>query len=159
MKEVMAAAETAEALDFINTLPDGFDTIVGERGQKLSGGQRQRISIARVILKNPPILILDEATSSVDNETEAAIQRSINLLAEDRTTIVIAHRLSTIRRLDHIHLIDAGRVIEAGSHEELLQMNKVYAALWKLQTGERSEAQRLPASASALNGKNKEERT
>jgi ATP-binding cassette subfamily B protein len=145
----MAAAAMAAALDFIQALPDGFDTIVGERGQKLSGGQRQRISIARVILKNPPILILDEATSSVDNETEAAIQHSINLLAEDRTTIVIAHRLSTIRHVDRIYLIDDGRVIEAGSHEELLRMDRVYAALWKLQTGERSDTQRLLAAESA----------
>nr|BAP05577.1 CalU [uncultured Candidatus Entotheonella sp.] len=148
MEEVMAAAKMAEALHFIEALPDGFDTIVGERGQMLSGGQRQRISIARVILKNPPILILDEATSSVDNETEAAIQHSISLLAKDRSTIVIAHRLSTVRHLDQLYLIDHGQVIEAGTHEQLLEMDKTYAALWKLQMGERPEAQGLPTLAS-----------
>ncbi len=134
--EVLAAAEMAEALSFIHALPEGFDTVVGERGQKLSGGQRQRIAIARVFLKNPPILILDEATSAVDNETEAAIQHSIDQLAKNRTTIVIAHRLSTVRHLDSIHLIEYGRVLEQGNHEQLLALDKAYAALWRRQTGE-----------------------
>lgn len=138
--EVVEAARVAEALDFIEALPDGFDTIVGERGQKLSGGQRQRISIARAVLKDPPVLILDEATSAVDNETEAAIQRSLEKIAVGRTTIVIAHRLSTIRRAHRIHVLAEGQLVESGTHEELLDVGGAYAALWRVQTGERSGA-------------------
>ncbi|HEY3381336.1 MAG TPA: ABC transporter ATP-binding protein [Vicinamibacterales bacterium] len=135
-EEVWEAARIAEATGFIQDLPEGLDTIVGERGQKLSGGQRQRLSIARVVLKNPPILILDEATSSVDNETESAIRRSIEAASRGRTTIYVAHRLSSIRHVDQIHLIDDGRVVERGTHEELVAGGGRYAALWRLQTGE-----------------------
>lgn len=135
---IAAAAQAAEATEFIAKLPLGFATRVGERGQKLSGGQRQRLALARAILKNPPILILDEATSAVDNETEAAIQRSLDIVSRDRTTIVIAHRLSTVRQADCIHLLEGGRIVESGTHEQLLARNGGYAALWRLQTGERS---------------------
>jgi ATP-binding cassette subfamily B protein len=138
MEEIIAAAKVAEAHDFILELPNGYDTIVGERGQKLSGGQRQRISIARAVLKDPPVLILDEATSSVDNETEAAIQRSLDRIIVDRTTIVIAHRLSTVRNADHIFVLEKGQLKEHGRHEELVAGNGIYAALWRVQTGERA---------------------
>jgi ATP-binding cassette subfamily B protein len=136
--EISAAARAAEADDFISAFPEGYETLVGERGQKLSGGQRQRISIARAILKNPPILILDEATSSVDNETEAAIQRSFAAIAAGRTTILIAHRLSTVRHANCIHVLEAGRIVESGTHEELVTKTGVYAGLWSVQTGETS---------------------
>lgn len=135
--EVWNAAQKSEADEFINNLPQKENTIVGERGQKLSGGQRQRISIARAILKNPEILILDEATSSVDNETEAAIQRSLDILKQDRTVIVIAHRLSTVRNADIIYVLENGVVVESGNHESLLETNGVYAKLWSVQTGEK----------------------
>ncbi len=131
MDEIVEAAHTAEAHDFIMSLPDGYDTVVGERGQKLSGGQRQRISIARVVLKNPPVLILDEATASVDNETEAAIVRSMEHLTKNRTTIVIAHRLSTVKNADEIFVLENGELQERGSHEELLQNNGIYKSLWR----------------------------
>jgi ATP-binding cassette subfamily B protein len=136
-EQIIAAARVAEAHDFIMQLPQGYDTIVGERGQKLSGGQRQRISIARAILKDPPVLILDEATSSVDNETEAAIQRSLERITVGRTTIVIAHRLSTIRNADHIFVLEDGRLREEGRHEDLVAADGIYATLWRVQTGER----------------------
>ena len=135
-EEIARAAAVAEADEFIAALPQGLDTIVGERGQKLSSGQRQRISIARAILKDPPILILDEATSSVDNETEAAIQRSLEKIAKDRTTIVIAHRLSTIRRAHQIYVLESGHARERGTHTELIAEGGLYAALWRVQTGE-----------------------
>jgi ATP-binding cassette subfamily B protein len=134
--DVVRAATLAEAHTFITALPDGYDTIVGERGQKLSGGQRQRLTIARAILRDPAILVLDEATSAVDNETEAAIQRSLARVSEHRTSIVIAHRLSTVRHAHRIHVLEAGRVIEAGTHEELVEQGGLYAALWRVQTGE-----------------------
>jgi ATP-binding cassette subfamily B protein len=134
--DIIAAATLAEAHDFIMELPQKYDTIVGERGQKLSGGQRQRLAIARAILKNPPILILDEATSAVDNETEAAIQRSLERITQNRTTIAIAHRLSTIRNAHCIHVMERGKVIESGRHEALLEHNGVYANLWRIQMGE-----------------------
>ncbi len=136
-EEVWEAARLSESDKFINLLPNKENTIVGERGQKLSGGQRQRISIARAILKNPEILILDEATSAVDNETEAAIQRSINTLKEGRTVIAIAHRLSTIRNAEIIYVLEEGKVVESGNHESLLQINGVYSKLWSVQTGEK----------------------
>ncbi|XHS79764.1 ABC transporter ATP-binding protein [Burkholderiaceae bacterium UC74_6] len=135
---IREAARQAECLEFIERLPLGFATRVGERGQKLSGGQRQRLALARAILKNPPVLVLDEATSAVDNETEAAIQRSLAVVSKDRTTLVIAHRLSTVRQADCIHLLERGRMVESGTHEELIMRAGAYAALWKLQTGERS---------------------
>jgi ATP-binding cassette subfamily B protein len=143
---VVAAADAAEATEFIAALPQGYETIVGERGQKLSGGQRQRISIARAVLKSPPMLIFDEATSSVDNETEAAIQRSLTRLARGRTTIVIAHRLSTIRHADRIFVLDRGRIVEEGTHEELLAHEAVYAGLWRVQTGEGADAPTSPTA-------------
>ena len=133
--EIWNAARLSESDEFINLLPNKKDTIVGERGQKLSGGQRQRISIARAILKNPEILILDEATSAVDNETEAAIQRSLDTLKEGRTVIAIAHRLSTIRNADVIYVLEKGEILESGSHDELVKLKKVYANLWDVQTG------------------------
>ncbi|MBW4575985.1 MAG: ABC transporter ATP-binding protein/permease [Aphanothece sp. CMT-3BRIN-NPC111] len=135
LAELMAAAQVAEAHDFIMDLPQGYDTIVGERGQKLSGGQRQRIAIARAVLKNPPILILDEATSAVDNETEAAIQRSLERITIDRTTIAIAHRLSTIRNADCIYVMEQGKLVEWGQHEELVARQGIYASLWRVQSG------------------------
>ncbi|MCY3979973.1 MAG: ABC transporter ATP-binding protein [Chloroflexi bacterium] len=134
---IVEAAIVAEAHDFICELPQGYDTIVGERGQKLSGGQRQRLSIARAVLKDPPILILDEATSSVDNETEAAIQRSLERIVVGRTTIVIAHRLSTVRNADMIYVLQHGQLLESGHHDDLLLLDGLYAALWRVQTGER----------------------
>lgn len=133
---IIEAAKIAEAHDFIMRLPQGYDTIVGERGQKLSGGQRQRISIARAILKNPPVLVLDEATSSVDNETEAAIQRSLEKIVVGRTTIVIAHRLSTVRNADRIFVMENGMLKEQGRHEDLVHGDGIYATLWRVQTGE-----------------------
>lgn len=136
-KEIWEAAKLSESDEFINLLPNKKDTVVGERGQKLSGGQRQRISIARAILKNPEILILDEATSAVDNETEAAIQRSLDTLKEGRTVVAIAHRLSTIRNADIIYVLEKGRIVESGTHEELVNLKKVYANLWDVQTGKK----------------------
>ena len=137
MSQIIEAAKVAEADKFIGELPEGYDTIVGERGQKLSGGQKQRIAIARAILKDPPILVLDEATSAVDNETEAAIARSLEKITQHRTTIAIAHRLSTIRHSDCIYVMDYGQLIEQGTHEQLLALNGVYAGLWHVQTGDR----------------------
>ena len=134
-EEVWNAARLSESDRFINDLPNKEDTIVGERGQKLSGGQRQRISIARAILKNPEILILDEATSAVDNETEAAIQESLETLKEGRTVIAIAHRLSTIRNADLIYVLEDGEIVENGTHDQLLGNNNVYTKLWDVQTG------------------------
>jgi len=134
---IIVAARAAEAHTFINALPQGYDTPVGERGMKLSGGQRQRLALARAILKDPPILILDEATSAVDNETEAAIQRSLDKLVVGRTSLIIAHRLSTVRHAHCIHVLDKGRIVESGTHAELVERGGIYAALWRLQTGER----------------------
>jgi ATP-binding cassette subfamily B protein len=133
--EIREAAQTAEAHEFIEALPFGYDTIVGERGQKLSGGQRQRLSIARALVTGSPILLLDEATSAVDNETEAAIQRSLARVAHDRTVIVIAHRLSTIRHADRIYVVDTGTIVESGTHDELIDHPGIYRSLWEVQTG------------------------
>jgi ATP-binding cassette subfamily B multidrug efflux pump len=138
--EIRDAAARAHATDFIEGLEDwqqrrGFDAHVGERGVKLSGGQRQRIAIARVILKNAPILILDEATSALDSEVEAAIQEQLDGLMRGRTVIAIAHRLSTISRMDRLIVLDQGRIVETGSHEELLQHGGTYARLWRRQSG------------------------
>ncbi|RZD34120.1 MAG: ABC transporter, partial [Methanobacteriota archaeon] len=135
--EIISSAKTAEAHDFIMKLPFGYETQIGEGGHKLSGGQRQRLSIARAVLKDAPILVLDEATSSVDNETEEALQKSLEVISKDRTTIVIAHRLSTIRHSDSIIVLDDGKVIESGTHEELLANNSQYSKLWNVQTGKR----------------------
>ena len=134
--EIEKAAKKAGAYDFIVKLQDGFDTLVGERGVKLSGGQRQRIAIARAILKNAPILVLDEATSALDSESEALIQKSLETLMKNRTSIVIAHRLSTIAKLDRIIVLENGRIVEAGSHDQLLAKKRgVYAKLWARQSG------------------------
>ncbi len=133
---VLAAAEAAEAHEFIRSLPEGYDTRVGERGVKLSGGQRQRVAIARTVLQDPEILLLDEATSAVDTETEYLIQRSLDRLAADRTTLVIAHRLSTVKDADRIVVLDEGRVVERGTHEDLLAADGLYANLWGVQAGE-----------------------
>ncbi len=133
--EIIHAAKLAEAHEFILQLPQGYDTVVGERGQKLSGGQRQRIAIARAILKDPAILILDEATSAVDNETEAAIQKSLAIITQNRTTIAIAHRLSTIRHSHCIYVMAHGQIVEQGKHEELIKLNGIYTSLWNVQSG------------------------
>jgi ATP-binding cassette subfamily B protein len=133
--QVRDAAARAYAIDFIESLPDGFDTLVGERGVKLSGGQRQRIAIARAILKDARILVLDEATSALDSESEVHIQQALAQAMSGRTTLVIAHRLSTIQAMDRILVMDAGRIIEQGSHRELLAADGVYAALWAHQSG------------------------
>jgi ATP-binding cassette subfamily B protein len=132
---IQAAAQQAQLHDFILQLPDQYDSLIGERGIKLSGGQRQRLSIARAILKNAPILILDEATSAVDTETERAIQESLRDLTRNKTAIIIAHRLSTIRNADQIIVIQNGRIAETGTHEELVDQGKIYAGLWQVQTG------------------------
>ncbi|WP_320674853.1 ABC transporter ATP-binding protein [Prochlorococcus sp. MIT 1341] len=133
--EIVRASELSEAKEFIEALPQGFNTLVGERGQRLSGGQRQRIALARAILKDSPILILDEATASVDNETEAAIQRSLEKITRGRTTIVIAHRLSTVRHADAIIVMDKGRIVEQGTHDELIKEGGFYSDLWRIQAG------------------------
>ena len=132
---VEAAAKAAEASEFLAALPQGYDTVVGERGQKLSGGQRQRLAIARAVLKDPPIMVLDEATSAVDNETEAAIQKSLDRIVVGRTTLMVAHRLSTIVKADRIFVLEDGRVIESGTHDELRAQAGPYADLWRVQTG------------------------
>ena len=134
-KEVKSASTIAEAAAFVEALPNGWATLVGEGGHRLSGGQRQRLAIARAVLKDAPLLLLDEATSAVDNETEAALQRSIHTISRHRTTIIIAHRLSTVRHADRILVFDNGRVVEDGAHETLLELNGIYARLWAVQTG------------------------
>jgi ABC-type multidrug transport system fused ATPase/permease subunit len=131
--EIVEATKVANAYDFIMALPEGFDTIIGERGVKLSGGQRQRISIARAVLKNTPILILDEATSSVDTETELLIQQALERLMKGRTTIIIAHRLSTIRNADKIVVLEGKEIVEMGKHEELLKNDGLYQRLYTVQ--------------------------
>jgi ATP-binding cassette subfamily B protein len=127
--EIEEAARTARIHDLIASLPDGYDTIVGERGYRFSGGEKQRMAIARTILRNPPVLVLDEATSSLDNQTEAAVQAELERLSEGRTTITIAHRLSTVRDADQIVVLDHGAIVERGTHEELLERGGLYAAL------------------------------
>ena len=138
MEEITKAATVAEAMSFIEELPDGWETNIGEDGHRLSGGQRQRIAIARAVLKDAPVLVLDEATSNVDNETEAALQRSIERISVDRTTLIIAHRLSTVRKADKIAVMERGKITEMGSHDELISKDGLYARLWSVQTGEAS---------------------
>lgn len=138
-EEVINAAKLAHIHDFIKDLPQGYETVVGERGLKLSGGEKQRVAIARVILKNPRILIFDEATSNLDSYSEQAILKSLEEVAQDHTTLVIAHRLSTIIDADTIIVLEAGRIVEQGKHHELLKLNKIYAKMWALQQEERSQ--------------------
>lgn len=135
LEEIRAAARAANIDAFIDGLPEGYETQVGERGARLSGGQKQRIAIARVFLKNPKILVLDEATSALDNESEAAVQESLSRLAAGRTTLVIAHRLSTIRDADEIVTVDGGRVVERGTHDELMALGGTYATYYRMQFG------------------------
>jgi len=139
-EEVEAAARAAQIHEFIERLPDGYDTVVGERGLKLSGGEKQRVAIARTILKNPPILLFDEAASALDTATEREIQAQLDAIAKDRTTLVIAHRLSTVVGADQILVMDGGRVIERGTHEQLLEQDGAYAKLWALQQAEAEAA-------------------
>jgi ATP-binding cassette subfamily B protein len=139
LEEVVRAAKLAQLHGFVESLPDGYDTLVGERGVKLSGGQRQRLSIARAILKDAPVLILDEATSSVDTETERAIQQALRNLTAGRTALIIAHRLSTIRHADRILVLRDGRVAEEGKHDDLIARGGTYADLWHVQSGDLSE--------------------
>ena len=136
VREIREAARKANIEEFVESLPDGFETTVGERGARLSGGQKQRIAIARVFLKDPQVLILDEATSALDNESERAVQRSLAQLSRGRTTIVIAHRLSTIKGADEIVTIDHGRVAEKGTHDELLARGGTYARYYRMQFGD-----------------------
>ena len=133
---IITALEQAGAWEFVGALEDRLDTVIGERGVKLSGGQRQRLAIARAILKDPSLLVLDEATSHVDNETELVVQRNVADLDADRTTFVIAHRLSTVRNADHIVVLDDGRIVETGTHERLLDADGLYADLWRVQVGD-----------------------
>jgi ABC-type multidrug transport system fused ATPase/permease subunit len=133
MDEILAAAKAAQAHEFIEGFTNGYDTIVGERGVTLSGGQRQRVAIARALLMNPRILILDDSTSSVDTQTEKLIQAALDTLMEGRTTFVIAHRLSTVRRADIILVMDQGRIVERGTHEELLARGGLYKEIHNLQ--------------------------
>jgi len=132
-EEIIEAAKRANIHDYIMTMENGYDTVIGERGVRLSGGQKQRLCIARVFLKNPPILILDEATSALDNATEILIQKSLDELCIGRTTLVVAHRLSTIKNASEIAVIDDGKIIEQGSHEDLLAKNGMYAELYNKQ--------------------------
>ncbi|WP_438267415.1 ABC transporter ATP-binding protein [Halomarina litorea] len=155
-EEIADAARAAEAHKFIEDLPDGYDTRVGERGVKLSGGQRQRVAIARAMLQDPEILVLDEATSAVDTETEVLIQRGLARLTEDRTTLVIAHRLSTIKDADCIYVVDEGRIVESGSHDDLLALDGLYATLWTIQAGERA-AEALFARRARTDGDGEED--
>jgi subfamily B ATP-binding cassette protein MsbA len=131
-EEIVQAAKLAYADEFIRQLPEQYDTVIGDRGLKLSGGQRQRIAIARAILKNPPIMILDEATSSLDSVSEALVQKALDTLMKGRTTIVIAHRLSTIEHADRILIIEKGRIMDIGTHEELIARNVIYRELYQV---------------------------
>jgi ATP-binding cassette subfamily B protein len=133
--EIRQAAQAAHVTEFADALPDGFDTMVGERGVKLSGGQRQRVALARAILRDAPILLLDEATSALDSESEILIQQALWRLMQGRTALVVAHRLSTVARMDQLVVVDRGRIVEKGTHEELLRLGGTYARLWQHQSG------------------------
>ncbi|HET7219822.1 MAG TPA: ATP-binding cassette domain-containing protein, partial [Vicinamibacterales bacterium] len=155
MQEIEAAARAAHAHEFIVTLQQGYDTFIGERGQRLSGGQRQRLAIARAILKDSPILVLDEATSSLDSESELLVQEALANLMKNRTSFVIAHRLSTIRRADAIIVMDRGRVVETGRHDELLARGKLYARLYELQLLEGRRTVQMAAAMAEADGRGK----
>jgi ATP-binding cassette subfamily B protein len=146
-EEVFAAARSAQIHDFILSLPDGYTTKVGERGLKLSGGEKQRVAIARALLKNPRILIFDEATSALDSKSERAIQAELDRIAVGRTTLMIAHRLSTIMDADQILVMDAGRIVERGTHRELLDSGGLYAQMWALQQQEEDMPALAPVDA------------
>jgi ATP-binding cassette subfamily B protein len=153
--EVMQAAKAAYAHDFISALPEGYGTFLGERGVRLSGGQRQRISIARAILKNPPLLLLDEATSALDAESERMVQAALEAAMQDRTTLVIAHRLATVQRADRIVVMEAGEIVDTGTHRELVARGGLYARLAAMQFSDGNveplqwEGEPLPRSASS----------
>jgi ATP-binding cassette subfamily B protein len=134
-EQIVAASKIADAHEFIEKLPLKYETLIGERGTRLSGGQRQRLAIARAVLKNPSVMILDEATSAVDNESERLIQKALERISRNRTMVIIAHRLSTIRNCDVIYVLDHGKIVETGKHDDLLKANGHYAWLWKVQTG------------------------
>jgi len=136
--KVISAAKQSQAHEFIEKLPEGYNSMIGERGQKLSAGQKQRIAIARALYKNPPILVFDEATSAVDNETELLLQKALNIISKDRTTIVIAHRLSTVRNANKIIVLGDNNIIESGSHDDLISVKGIYKKLWDIQTGKTS---------------------
>ena len=145
LEEIVQAAKLAGADRFIQKLPEGYQTLLGDRGLRLSGGERQRIAIARAIVRKPKILILDEATSSLDSETEKAVQECIDSLQHQMTILIVAHRLSTIVNSDLIYVLEEGQIIEKGSHAELLAMNRKYATLWALQTTAESQTAALHA--------------
>jgi len=148
--EVVAAARAAHIHDFVESLPDAYETRVGERGLKLSGGEKQRVAIARTLLKDPAILVFDEATSALDSRTERVIQQELEAISESRTTLVIAHRLSTVVHADQILVMDHGRILERGTHGELLAQRGVYAAMWEIQSRERAKAEAaIPTVAAA----------
>jgi subfamily B ATP-binding cassette protein MsbA len=148
-EELIDAAQAANAHDFITAMPDGYQTVLGDRGTRLSGGQRQRVAIARAIIKDAPILILDEATSSLDNESERLVQQALTNLMRGRTTIVVAHRLSTIRNADRIAVLDDGWLLELGTHAQLVEKDGLYAHLWRLQASERPSPADDESSAAA----------
>ena len=134
-EQIRRAAQAAHVTEFAGALPDGFDTMVGERGVKLSGGQRQRLALARAIVRDAPILLLDEATSALDSESEILIQQALWRLMQDRTALVVAHRLSTVARMDQIVVLDSGQIVEKGTQQELLRLDGAYARLWQHQSG------------------------